>query len=89
MYEVSSSKCMLVVELKQTFARMRRKHGRYELYNLVEKCLLEERLTNDEKQMSDQLSLEKALLKEIRGLAMELSRNNPADWNKFLDVVIR
>lgn len=68
---------------------MRRKHGRYELYNLIEKCLIEEELTKEEKELSASLQLEKVLLKEIRGLAMELSRNNPADWNKFLDVVIR
>lgn len=45
MFEVTSDKCMLVVELKQIYARLRRKHGRYELYNLVEKCLIEEKLT--------------------------------------------
>lgn len=45
MFEVTSDKCMLVVKLKQTYARLRRKHGRYELYNLIEKCLIEEKLT--------------------------------------------
>jgi len=36
-----------------------------------------------------ELDLEKNLLKEIKGLAMLLSRFKPADWNKFLDVVIK
>jgi hypothetical protein len=45
MFEVTSDKCMLVVKLKQTYARLRRKDGRYELYNLIEKCLIEEKLT--------------------------------------------
>ena len=29
------------------------------------------------------------IIKEIKGLAMCLSRFKPADWNKFLDVVIK
>jgi hypothetical protein len=29
------------------------------------------------------------LVKDIKGLAMMLSRFKPADWNKFLDVVIK
>ena len=29
------------------------------------------------------------ITKEIKGLAMCLSRFKPADWNKFLDVVIK
>ena len=29
------------------------------------------------------------IIKEIKGLSMCLSRFKPADWNKFLDVVIK
>ena len=35
------------------------------------------------------MSLETTLIKEIKGLAVCLSRYKPADWNKFLDVVIK
>ena len=62
---------------------------RYELFNLVEKCIIEVPLDLKEEKIKNELRLEQCLLKEIRGLAMELSRQNPADWNKFLDVVIR
>lgn len=62
---------------------------RYELFNLVEKCIIEVPLDQKEEKIKSELRLEQCLLKEIRGLAMELSRQNPADWNKFLDVVIR
>jgi hypothetical protein len=36
-----------------------------------------------------ELDLEGTLIKEVKGLAMCLSRFKPADWNKFLDVVIK
>jgi hypothetical protein len=78
-----------VNELKRIYARLRRRTGRYELFNLMEKCIIEVKLTSQEEELRNSFDLEKCLLKEIRGLAMQLSRNNPADWNKFLDVVIR
>ena len=37
----------------------------------------------------ENLDLENTLIKDIKGLAMLLSRFKPADWNKFLDVVIK
>lgn len=61
----------------------------YDFYNLVERCLLEIDLRSvDEKWVSD-LDIKAKLIKEIKGLAMCLSRFKPADWNKFLDVVIK
>ena len=72
-----------------TYAQLRRRCGRYELYNLVEKCLIDVSLSPQEQVLYKLYDLEQDLLKGIRGLAMQMSRNNPADWNKFLDVVIR
>ena len=63
--------------------------GRYEFYNLLEKCLIEVELNEKDKKKFADLDLEATLIKEIKGLAMLLSRFKPADWNKFLDVVIR
>lgn len=56
---------------------------------MLEKCLIEVPLTADDKSKVQELRLEGTLLKEIKGLAMCLSRFKPADWNKFLDVVIK
>ena len=39
--------------------------------------------------MHAQLDLENMMIRGVRGLAMQLSRFKPADWNKFLDVVIK
>jgi hypothetical protein len=39
--------------------------------------------------MYRECDLENKMIREMRGLAMEMSRFKPADWNKFLDVVIR
>lgn len=61
----------------------------YDFYNLVEKSMLEIDLLPNEKRYSDQLDVNNRILKEIKGLAMCLSRFKPADWNKFLDVVIK
>jgi len=57
---------------------------------LVEKCLLEIELVNEaDKKWVDVLEVKNRIIKEIKGLAMCLSRFKPADWNKFLDVVIK
>jgi len=61
----------------------------YDFYNLMEKCLIEVKLEESEKLVALELDVEKTLVKDIKGLAMLLSRFKPADWNKFLDVVIK
>ncbi len=60
----------------------------YDYYNLVEKSLCDVDLNEAEIKMADELSIP-GIIKEIKGLAMCLSRFKPADWNKFLDVVIK
>ena len=61
----------------------------FDYYNLIEKCLLEVELTDSEKKQEDEYQINNKVIKEIKGLAMCLSRFKPADWNKFLDVVIK
>lgn len=61
----------------------------YDFYNLVEKCLLEIELIGRDKILVEELEINSKIIKEIKGLAMMLSRFKPADWNKFLDVVIK
>ena len=56
----------------------------------MERCLLEiELATEADKNMVNTLDIKNRIIKEIKGLAMMLSRFKPADWNKFLDVVIK
>jgi len=78
-----------VVEMKKIYVSGQQKLGCYEFYNLLEKCLIEVELTGEDKARINEMRLETTLLKEIKGLAMCLSRFKPADWNKFLDVVIK
>lgn len=61
----------------------------FEYYNLIEKCLLDVPLSPAEKKQEEDYSINTTMIKEIKGLAMCLSRFKPADWNKFLDVVIK
>lgn len=89
MYSETHGKSHLVNDLKRLYTKLRRQYGRYELYNLMEKCVIEVQLTAKERELSESLELERLLLKDIRGLAIELSRSDPQEWNKFLDVVIR
>ena len=55
----------------------------------MEKILIEGKLTENEEKVSKDLDIERTLVKDIKGLSMLLSRFKPADWNKFLDVVIK
>ena len=61
----------------------------FDYYNLIEKCLLEVKLSDIEKKQEAEYDVQNRIIKEIKGLAMCLSRFKPADWNKFLDVVIK
>ena len=61
----------------------------FDYYNLIEKCLLEVPLSPEEDRQSKEYEINTKIIKEIKGLAMCLSRFKPADWNKFLDVVIK
>lgn len=89
MYNANTEKGRVVVELKKIYEQGQQKLGSYEFYNLLEKCLIEVELTAEDKARVQDLRLENELLKGIKGLAMCLSRFKPADWNKFLDVVIK
>ena len=81
--------CKLMDYGRHKYEKNRQEVGRYEFYNLLEKCLIEVELTPKDKQKMKDLDLEHTLIKDIKGLAMLLSRFKPADWNKFLDVVIK
>ena len=89
MYDTNTEKGKVVEELKKVYEKDRQLVGRYEFYNLLEKCLIEVELNSNDKKKMEELDLEANLIKEIKGLAMLLSRFKPADWNKFLDVVIK
>ena len=89
MFKSEDGRGSKVDELRKIYERLRKQYGAYELYNLMEKCLIEVQLDASDKRQAEQLDLERLLLREIKGLAMQLSRFKPADWNKFLDVVIK
>jgi|TARA_B110000285_G_C14984651_1_gene543183 hypothetical protein len=78
------------VKLKENYEEGRQKMGSsFDYYNLIEKCLLEVSLSEKEKKDNVEYDVQNKIIKEIKGLAMGLSRFKPADWNKFLDVVIK
>jgi hypothetical protein len=59
-----------VIELRKLYDNLRKKHGSYEIYNLLEKCVIEVDLTPLDKKMFTDLNLEYLMIREIKGLAM-------------------
>jgi len=70
MNDINSDKGRQVVELKNLYENLRKKFGSYELYNLMEKCLIEVQLNANDKKLYSDLNLEHVLIRHIRGLAM-------------------
>lgn len=61
----------------------------YELYNYIEKIILDMDLPEDlkEKVKDQELKIE-LILQKIKWLSMQVSRNDPSEWNLFLDVLL-
>lgn len=78
-----------MISLKKVYSIGRTKYGMYDFYNLMEKLLIEVEISEEEKKIVTELDVEKTLVKDIKIFAMKISRFKPADWNKFLDVVIK
>ena len=90
MFDKDTSQGSQLVSLKKNYETGRTQMGSsFDYYNLIEKCLLEVPLNDSEKMQEKQFDVHNKIIKEIKGLAMCLSRFKPADWNKFLDVVIK
>jgi hypothetical protein len=74
----------MYTEIKQGFQEGQKKmKNNYDFYNLVEKKLIDVELSEEEKNQ-----MVGDLLHKLKTLAMELSRNKPTDWNKFMDVIV-
>lgn len=90
MFDANTKQGLQMRALKAIYENGRIQMGNdYDFYNLVEKCLLEFDLIPTDKKWVDELDIKGKIIKEIKGLANCLSRFKPADWNKFLDVVIK
>ena len=90
MFEKETAQGKQLQALKRNYENGRIKMGSsFDYYNLIEKCLLEVQLNEKERTQEKDLEVQSQIIKEIKGLSMCLSRFKPADWNKFLDVVIK
>jgi len=90
MFDTNTKPGIQLMLLKSEYERSRTKmKNDYDYYNLIEKLIIDIELNEVEKRWGVELDLENRIVKEIKGLAMCLSRFKPADWNKFLDVVIK
>jgi hypothetical protein len=49
---------------------LRHKYGSYELYNLLEKCVIEVPLSGADQKTYTECDLENRMIREIKGLAM-------------------
>lgn len=59
----------------------------YDLYNIVEKAILDIDLAQKEKDrlLNEQMKID-LILQKIKWVAMQLSRHDPTEWNLFIDV---
>ena len=90
MFDKDTKQGQNLKSLKADYERGRIKMGSdYDFYNIVERCLIEVEMSAADKKWVEELDIRNLIVKEIKGLAMMLSRFKPADWNKFLDVVIK
>jgi len=90
MFDNNTSQGKQMAQLRKNYDEGRQKMGSsFDYYNLIEKCLLEVSLSDKEKAQEKEFEVHSKIIKEIKGLSMCLSRFKPADWNKFLDVVIK
>lgn len=61
----------------------------YELYNYIEKTILDIDLPEEiKKKLEDQKLKVEVILQKMKWLAMQLSRADPSEWNLFLDVLL-
>ena len=58
MEDMSTGKGKEIKELRALYAQMKDKLGAYELYNLLEKCLIEVELSSDDKKQYEEFNLE-------------------------------
>jgi len=58
-----------------------------EMYNVVEKAVLEIKLNEKENERlkKEQMKID-LILQKIKWIAMQLSRHDPTEWNLFIDV---
>jgi hypothetical protein len=59
-----------VQSLRNLYAKLKSKIGAYELYNLMENCLIEVPLNEKDTGLKAEFELENQMLKHIRGLAL-------------------
>ena len=90
MFDKSTTQGQKYVNLRKNYEDRRKKmKSSFDYYNLIEKCILDVALSEREKEQENSCEVQTNVIREIKGLAMCLSRFKPADWNRFLDVVIK
>jgi hypothetical protein len=85
MFDDGKLQGIIYTELKKDFVERRTSFAdEYEIYNLLERELLEVNSPGS----SIVMEWLPGLAHRIKQLAMELSRNKPTDWNEFMDVIV-
>ncbi|KAL4504533.1 hypothetical protein ABPG72_009979 [Tetrahymena utriculariae] len=91
LYEPQGNKHNTMFEnLKEEFNAWKQGHiKQYEFHNILEKILLGITLNiNDQATIGEYNRQVNNIVHKIKQLAMELQRNNPMEWNNFLDAAL-
>ena len=83
-YEVAGKHTEIYEEIKRTYSQLKQQTEGYELYNLLERMILEKQV--DEAIFKAE-QMEK-LLHEIKKLAIMLQRSKPSEWNSLMETAM-
>jgi hypothetical protein len=77
---------IVLKELKEALGGIKISEN-FELYNIIEKAILDIELTDKEKSRLEEEHMKiEVILQKLKWVAMQLSRHDPSEWNLFIDV---
>ncbi|EGR34760.1 hypothetical protein IMG5_002330 [Ichthyophthirius multifiliis] len=80
---------LIYQELDNEFQEWKKQYkNNYFYYNFLEKKLLNIDISEIDKIIIEQLQQTNKIVHKIKQLAIEIQRNNPMEWNKFIDVAL-
>lgn len=90
MFEPGTKLNKIYVELNKNFIEWKKSHNKFYLYyNLLEKIFLNITMNNNDLRIiSEQKQNVDYIVKTIKELAIDISRNNPSLWNQFFDAAL-
>lgn len=82
----NTSECQIFLEMSAIYRELiKEMKNEYKAYNLLERSLLLDKVPNFEQNIANLIN---EFLNKTKKLSISLQRNNPTEWNNFIDVAI-